>query len=348
MAGNVREWTWNASGTARYILGGAWDSPAYMFFEADTRPPMDRSATNGLRLASYAEDPEALSALMEPVETAVFDYRGIEPVSDDVFEGYKASYAYDHGPLAGSIDATDDTSPYWTHETVSIDAAYGDERLIVHLFLPRGIDPPYQAIMHFPGAGSIFNREPVQSPRFPELVQGGRAFVWPEYRGTRQRGTDLSQWRPEATVAYARHMRQWVQDFSRTLDYLETREEIDESNVGYLGTNWGSNVAPVILALEPRIRAAVLYIGGFPPTEARAEASPVNFAPRVRMPVLMINGTQDFIFPLERSSRPLFNAIGSEDKDLIVHEGGHGAGFPVDQVIRDMREWFDQHLGPVR
>ncbi len=31
MAGNVKEWTANAAGDTRYILGGAWDEPAYSF-----------------------------------------------------------------------------------------------------------------------------------------------------------------------------------------------------------------------------------------------------------------------------------------------------------------------------
>ena len=34
MAGNVKEWCWNEAGSGkRYILGGAWDEPLYMFNE---------------------------------------------------------------------------------------------------------------------------------------------------------------------------------------------------------------------------------------------------------------------------------------------------------------------------
>ena len=32
MAGNVKEWCWNKSeGDRRFILGGTWNEPAYMF-----------------------------------------------------------------------------------------------------------------------------------------------------------------------------------------------------------------------------------------------------------------------------------------------------------------------------
>ncbi len=52
MAGNVKEWCWNAAdptGKRRYIPGGAWGDPSYQFLEADAQSPWDRAATNGFR-----------------------------------------------------------------------------------------------------------------------------------------------------------------------------------------------------------------------------------------------------------------------------------------------------------
>ena len=37
MAGNVKEWCLNAAGAKRYILGGAWNEPVYMFNDPDAR-----------------------------------------------------------------------------------------------------------------------------------------------------------------------------------------------------------------------------------------------------------------------------------------------------------------------
>ena len=52
MAGNVKEWTANAAGDERnlderYILGGAWDEPAYAFSDPDARSPFARDSTFG-------------------------------------------------------------------------------------------------------------------------------------------------------------------------------------------------------------------------------------------------------------------------------------------------------------
>ena len=43
MAGNVKEWCLNAAGGERYILGGAWNEPVYMFTDADAQSPFARA-----------------------------------------------------------------------------------------------------------------------------------------------------------------------------------------------------------------------------------------------------------------------------------------------------------------
>ena len=71
----------------------------------------------------------------------------------------------------------------------------------------------------------------------------------------------------------------------------------------------------------------------------------MNFAPRVTVPILMINGRDDAtFFPLVTSQRPLFDLLGTpeQDKSHRVLDGGHSIR-AVGAV-----EWFDKYLGPVR
>jgi hypothetical protein len=63
----------------------------------------------------------------------------------------------------------------------------------------------------------------------------------------------------------------------------------------------------------------------------------------------MINGRDDFTMPYELSQRPLFALLGTPS-DLKRHallDGGH---IPTDrrEVIREVLDWLDRHLGPVR
>ena len=48
----------------------------------------------------------------------------------------------------------------------------------------------------------------------------------------------------------------------RTLDYLETRPDIDSDRVGYYGVIWGGRRGPLIMALESRLKTGVLIVGG--------------------------------------------------------------------------------------
>ena len=54
LAGNVKEWIANpAGGDLRYIVGGAWDEPAYMFTEPDARRAFERASNFGFRCVRY-------------------------------------------------------------------------------------------------------------------------------------------------------------------------------------------------------------------------------------------------------------------------------------------------------
>ena len=63
---------------------------------------------------------------------------------------YRSFYAYDRTELDARVEAVDDSSPYWRKEKVSFKAAYGDERVVAYLFLPRNSSPPYQIVIYAP------------------------------------------------------------------------------------------------------------------------------------------------------------------------------------------------------
>jgi len=95
-----------------------------------------------------------------------------------------------------------------------------------------------------------------------------------------------------------------------------------------------------------------LPTGSRPPpvTEARrSRGSGHHFAPRVKAPVLMLNGRYDDYFLLAASQLPLFRLLGTPEKDKrhVVYEAGQG-GYPEKEVIRETLDWLDKYLGPVR
>ncbi len=104
-------------------------------------------------------------------------------------------------------------------------------------------------------------------------------------------------------------------------------------------------MAPLFLALEPRFKVAVLLVGGFYLQEALPEADPVNFASRVKLPVLMLNGRFDFFFPTDSSQEPMFEMLGTpaEHKRRVVYETSHT--IPRNETIQGRRRVAGEVLG---
>jgi hypothetical protein len=61
--------------------------------------------------------------------------------------------------------------------------------------------------------------------------------------------------------------------------------------------------------------------------------------------VLLLNGRQDFTFPIESSQKPMFKWLGTAEADKRhgVYDGGHV--FPFARIIKDTLDWLDKYLG---
>ncbi len=355
LAGNVREWVWNRTGDNHYVLGGGWSDPMYMYGQGSVAPPLDRSPTNGIRLADFeGTSDEALAPFRAPIDRSYVDFAwGAAPRDDAVFQVLAGQYDYDAGALDADIEAVDDSNPYWIRERVSFAAAYDGERVPGDLFLPKNVEPPYQTLVFFPGAASI---RPGSSERLDgiimidHVVKTGRAVFHPIYKDTYERHTGLGQNR-EPTRVYVDRKIRWIQDVRRSVDYLETRTDIDHERIGYWGLSWGAEHGPIVLATEERLRAGVLMDGGALFVPVLPEADESRFAPYVTVPVLMINGTFDFIFPVETTQRPFFELLGTPaaDKTHVLFESGHVVvNRHFDDAMGVMVRWLDERFGPVR
>lgn len=347
MAGNVKEWCLNSSGDRKYILGGASTDPPYMYQEPDGRTPLDRSAANGMRLVTFLKPGPLPENLTATVSFDDADYRNVKAVPDAAFKIYEGLYAYDRTPLEAKVEGDDDSSPYWRRQRITFDAAYGKERVIAYLFLPKNVSPPYQTIVYFPhsGAQSFHSLEESQLALVDFLVKSGRALMFPIYKDTYERlGTP-----PEpGSNAQRTETIQQADDLGRSLDYLETRSDIDHERLGYFAISWGAILGPIMIATENRFKVAVFWAGGCDDDSVLPEADPFNFAPRVKIPVLMANGRYDFQIPLETCQEPLFKTLGSppQDKKHVLYDSGHS--LPRLPAMKDTLDWLDHYLGPVK
>jgi cephalosporin-C deacetylase len=161
-------------------------------------------------------------------------------------------------------------------------------------------------------------------------------------------------------------------DMWRGVDFLLDRQEVDSSRIGVVGSSQGGGLAITTSAMRPEIKAAsagIPYLSGiidaielthtYPYQEINdylrlhperrqdveetlAYFDCINFAGKIRCPIIVNIGIQDNVCPAE-TGYSVFNAIGSTNKHLYAYEGqGHDGGPPEHSGI--VSRFFEDHL----
>jgi eukaryotic-like serine/threonine-protein kinase len=341
MAGNAAEWSATASEGMRMVMGGDYASPTYMYANLSPEPPLTRSARIGMRLAvSESAPPE--STLSLPGSTAP---ELPEPVAEEVFDTFRRLYGYDPMDAPATLESRSEHA-HWRLEVWRVPAAYGDQSFRLKLYLPAQGRAPFQTILYGPHAGAMLMSDSALAGtrEFAFLLRSGRAVAFPVYFGTFERRLPADA----GVRAFASVRANWARDAGRSLDLIATHPELDASAVGYFGNSLGSIMGIHILAVEPRLRVGVLKSVGLAGRTLPAENNPINFLPRIEVPVLVVGGSEDLFYPLATSIEPLFERLGTAPghKHLHVYEGGHVPPQPQ-ALVGVMVDWFDRYLGPV-
>ena len=197
------------------------------------------------------------------IDVTARDYWHEKPVSDSVFKAYTALYVYDKGELNAEVQETA-SMENWSRAKVTFDAAYGRERVTAYLFLPNNASPPFQTIVYYPGAGS-FSDDKLDLSLLEEtrgfLLKSGRALIFPIYKGMYERRNGFLPSGPSA--AYRDYAIAWSKDLGRSLDYLETRTDIDSTKVAYFGDSAGGPNGESCWPLKSELRPQSFRRGGF-------------------------------------------------------------------------------------
>ena len=352
MAGNAREWCSNATGDQRFTLGEAADGSTHYFTRLVPRPPFDRAPGNGFRCIKPMDKPvpEEFERPLTPLPSV--PSRLPEPFSDAVWKTWLSFLSYPMTPLEARIELVDEAPSHWRMEKISFTAAYGGERMLAYLFLPKNVPPPYHTVVFWPGDAVVImvssenGRNLPYGSYFEYLVKDGRAVLYPVLKGTFERGGT-----PGGNPIEIGHrlfqsneiLAMQAKDISRSVDYLQSRPDIAGDRIGFLGVSGGAFKGPLACASENRIKAAVLVGAGLPfPIIA-------NWAHRVTIPIQMANGRFDYS-QVEESQVPLFRAFATppEHKRHLLWDSDHMISGYEKEVIAKNLEWFDKYLGPVR
>jgi DNA-binding winged helix-turn-helix (wHTH) protein/dienelactone hydrolase len=340
MAGNVREWCWNTSDGRRFTLGGGWADERYVFAMPQTADPMARDAMVGFRLMrDPTPQPHLREAIVGPPDRA---RRAAAPRDYTVDE---AQFSYDALPLDTRLQSRDTGHAVWVRESLTITAPDGLTRLPLELFLPVERRQPVAVVLYMPGADAemLRSRRDMNLAWVEAIVRSGYAVVHPIYAGTFERGVPPPVAGPQ-TVRDARIAA--IREARRALDFVATHPDLDASRISLMGVSNGAVSALITAAVEPRVRTAVLLGAGLPPhSHFLPGLDPALFAPRVTIPVLIVNGRWDFVLPYTTAQVPLLERLGTppSDRRLVLLDGGH-VQVRHPPAVRELRTWLDRHL----
>jgi len=342
----------------RLIRGGAWNDATYMFGSWSQASPFDRSGRNGFRCVLYLDRdkiPSSAFSAKEPSE--VRDFYKETPVPDSIFQVYRQQFDYDKTELDARLEWKNEESEDWTQEKVTFNAAYENERITAYLFLPKRGAPPYQTVIYFPSSASFAQRSSRNLETYLEfkyflspLVKSGRAVLYPVYKGTFERGSNelFSIHGGPDTHQYTEFFVKVIKDFRRCIDYLQQeRPDIDGQQFAYCGFSTGGSYGTIITAVEDRLGASVLAVGGMSGS-GRPEVNAINYVGRVKVPTLMLNGKYDLNIPYETRVKPMFDLLGTpaDKKELKLYDTDHF--IPRDELIKETLIWLDRYLGSVK
>jgi dienelactone hydrolase len=211
-----------------------------------------------------------------------------------------------------------------------------------YLLTPKSGTAPYPAMVCVPGHGrgvddivgiddagaDRTNKDGYQHDFALQVVEHGMAAVAIEPLAfgcrrdpaNKKRGLKQSACQPSAGAAllFGQTMIGWrVWDVMRTIDWIESRKELDASRVGCMGISGGGTCTTFAAALEPRIRAALIsgYLNTFRDSVMTIAHCMDNYVPGILKwaemydvagliaprPLFVESGEKDNIFPVQAS-----------------------------------------------
>jgi dienelactone hydrolase len=149
----------------------------------------------------------------------------------------------------------------------------------------------------------------------------------------------------------------YCSDYSRAVDFLTTRSEVDKERLGYVGISWGAITGITYVAHDPRIRAMGSMVGGgnflgqfsaAAADKAAAEVSrsgdPVYHVARIApRPLLFVNVTKDQLIP-RTWAESLHKAAGVGSKVVWLETDHYFKTVDRTAVCASVIDFMDQHL----
>jgi len=354
IGGNVKEWVTNPNGenSEKFsILGGSFKEFPYTFNNYYSLSPIDRSIGNGIRLAKTLNN-NSISALDDKIIPEYNrDFSEIPDVSDEVFEIFKSQFDYKKSNVNAKTTNIENFQEGYTAQKFEMETTYqSNEKLFGYIVYSNKFSDKYNPVIIFPTAGGIIGNDDSDIPNSllnssRHLIEEGYAIIHPIYHNTFSREKKYDSFWPDESEIYKNMIVKIGQDFKRSIDYIESRNDFNSKNLSYYGYSWGSTTSNYLLAIDDRVKSAFILVGGLMMQKSKKEIEAHYYLRRIKTPVFHIIGKQDGIFGYKESYLPWKNLIGTPEKDLkLLEYDEFGHGIPIDTIIKYQSNWAKKYF----
>jgi len=249
-----------------------------------------RVTTLSLSLATAAFAAEPATPSTQPSDTA------------------PAPFQVDHDAPLDPVERIDRDANAFSRLRVEFNGIRRD-RVPAYLYLPKGGAKPRPSVLLQYGSGGNKNTNYIVALGEQFASRGFVVLtIDAPLRGERRPKTAKSKW--QRLFDEPGRVPWYLGDYSRAVDYLLTRPEVDAKRVGYAGISWGAITGITFVAHEPRVTAiaAIVAGGNFLGTlrteipeatqDAARRVDPIYHVTRVApRPLLLLNVTRDQLVP---------------------------------------------------
>ena len=264
----------------------------------------------------------------------------------------QSQFSYDE---TKPLDVRDKPTSFSTNDVRVDDISFtgpGQTRLKAYLVKPSGSKGRHPAVIYAHGAGGD-RRELLDEARKMALKGTVTLTLTMIYSPSRAKPLPSGM---AGARANAKLEEDGVKEVRRAVDYLQSRDDVDGDQIGYVGWSAGARMGAVTAGVEHRIKAYDLISGGavpvseyvsLAPADLRVElrtvleeADPLHFVGHAKPSELLFqDGRQDEIVP-QAALEDLADA-GSEPKEVRWYDAGHA---PNAKMWADSRSWLADRL----
>lgn len=235
--------------------------------------------------------------------------------------------------------------------------------LPAYLTLPRGRDAKGLPLIVLPHGGPFTRDQWEYDPQVQFLANRGYAVLQPQFRGSTGYGKDF------VTKGHGEWGRKMQDDLDDGVDWLARSGQIDPKRVCIVGSSYGGYAAlwgairnpdryrcaasmagvtdvAALLRYDRKVFSATRYfrewrtkVGGAGNADLTT-ISPLNFAGKLKVPVLIGHGEKDDRVPVKQGHLMVdaLNKSGADVTSVFYKDGGHGF-----DNARDFEDWL-RHL----